>query len=156
MNNKIKKADHAEEQKAVEALEAPEVTTTEQEAPVNFNLLVDRISELEKQLSEKQHKSIDEAISFYREKQRKIAELESFKLNKKEIEEALNLVNEKVRARDFEAKVYRLSVSQYRDYDREGQKVFSLTNPLILAECMQFILVKIADRVDELQKEIEQ
>lgn len=161
MSNKRRQAEQAEEQIQVEASQAPEVTTTTEQAPtpenpVNYDLLMLRIAELEKQLTQKQYKNLDDAILYFQQKQRKIAELEAFKNHQIELGGALDLINSKVKAGDFEAKLFRLSVSQYRDFDRDGQKVFSLTNPVILGECMEFIMLKIAEKVEILKGEIEQ
>ena len=147
MSNKIKKAEQATEQKTVEA---------EQETPVNYDLLLNRIAELEKELTAKQPQNLDDAIKYFQEKQRKINELATFELHFKELGEAVVKVQECVKTGDFTAKLFRLSVSVFRDYDREGDKLFSVTNPLILAECMNFILLKVSEKIDNLKREIEQ
>ncbi|MDA3943703.1 MAG: hypothetical protein PF694_09220 [Bacteroidetes bacterium] len=115
--------------------------------------LLKRIAELENKVQ--QPKDLQQAIDFYKEKQRKIKDLANFEFHQQELSEAFKVVQEKSEAGDFEAKNYRLMLSTFREYG-EGQKVFSVTNPVIIAACVSFILDKIDEKAADLRKEIAQ
>ena len=163
MSNKQVKGAKPEIEKSVEIakMQIPEVNNTTEQAetepqrPVNVDLLVNRIAELEKQLTAKQPQNLEDARKYFQEKQRKINELESFKTHYAVLNDAVVKVDEKVKSGDFEAKLFRLSLNNYNDY-REGDKLFSVTNPLIIAECMVHIMQQVAAKIDQLKREIEQ
>jgi len=113
-----------------------------------------RIQELETLLKEKQPQSIEQAIAFYKEKQRRINDLATFEEHGKILKEAAAKISEKVNAGELDAKVYTLKMNVYSDY-REGDKVFSLTNPVIIEACIVQMLEKINEKAAQLRKEIE-
>jgi hypothetical protein len=128
---------------------AKQATATE---PTREELLK-RIAELESK--QQQPKDLNQAIEFYKQKQRKIADLSNFEQHREELTKTYKVVEEKASAGDFNAKNYRLSLHFFREYG-EGEKVFSVTNPLIIAACAEFILGKINEKAEQLRKEIAQ
>jgi len=113
-----------------------------------------RIMELEALLKEKP-KNLNEAIQFYQEKQRKINDLATFTEHGKTLIEALGKVSQKVNAGELDTKLYSLKMTVFNDY-REGEKVFSITNSLIIEACINIMLDKINEKAQQLRKEIEE
>lgn len=116
--------------------------------------LLQRIAELESKVKQ-EPKDLQQAIEFYQDKQRKIKDLANFEHHQQELFEAFKVVQEKAEAGDFDAKNFRLTLSTFREYG-EGQKVFGVTNPVIIAACVSFILDKINEKAAQLRKEIAQ
>lgn len=145
MSTQSKKAAEATSKSAQSAKSATTAQTPEQ--------LQKRIAELEKQLKQKQPQSVEDAIKFYQEKQRKINDLQTFEFHAETLKEAAEKLAHKVNAGEMDVKLYTLKMNVYNDY-REGEKVFSVTNPVILEACVLEMLNKVNEKAAQLRKEI--
>jgi len=134
MSTQSKKAAEATTKGAQAATSANTVPNPEQ--------LQKRIHELETLLKQKQPQSIDDAIAFYQAKKRKIDDLATFEQHSEILKQAAAKISEKVNAGELDAKVYTLKMTVFSDY-REGDKVFSLTNPVVIEACILEMLQKV-------------
>lgn len=145
---------------STQAKKAAEATTKGAQAATGANTapspeqLQKRITELETLLKQKQPRSIDDAIAFYQSKKRKIDDLSTFEEHGKILTDAAAKISVKVNAGELDAKVYTLKMTVFSDY-REGDKVFSLTNPIVIEACILEMLKKVNEKAAQLRKEIE-
>jgi hypothetical protein len=144
----------AETKAAAEPQNAAPQAAKPQPAAISPEQMQKRIMELEALLKEKP-KNLNEAIQFYQEKQRKINDLATFTEHGKTLIEALGKVSQKVNAGELDTKLYSLKMTVFNDY-REGEKVFSITNSLIIEACINIMLDKINEKAQQLRKEIEE
>ncbi len=130
--------------------ESPEAKASDE--PSREDLLK-RVEQLEQLLNTQKPRSIEDAIAFYQEKQQKIADLAKFEFHQGELQEAAVKLKQKLDEKDLETQLFRLHLNHHREYS-EGQKVFSMTNSAIIADAVDFMLMKTALKIEQLKKEV--
>ncbi len=115
--------------------------------------LLKRVEQLEKLLNTQKPRSIEDAIAYYQAKQKKISDLATFEHIEGELKEAAEKLKQKLDEGDLDSQLFRLHLNHHREY-AEGQKVFNITNSAIIAEAVDFMLMKTALKIDQLRKEV--
>lgn len=116
--------------------------------------LLQKIADLEKKLQSQESMNLDDKIRFYEIKKQRINDLTLFQDIRKLLTGSLGEVNPVVENEEFETKQYKLILTTHREYG-DGTKLFSISNPLIIQQCMNFIITAIEGKISDLEKEIQ-
>ena len=131
---------------------ATPVKTTESKKP-SYEDLLKRLEELEKQQSKKPN-NIEEMIHFFEAKKQKINQLAIFKNHKQNLIEAKQSTAEAIKKQDFEGQTFRLSFETNSKYSPE--KLFNISNPEVVFDFAEFLIMKIEAKINLLEAEIKQ
>lgn len=115
--------------------------------------LLKKIEELEKKLNG-QPQSLDEKIKFFELKKQRINHLNLFEAKRNELSESLEGVTPAAENEDFQKEEFQLQLKTFSKYG-DGNTLFKITNPLIIQQCMSFIISAIDKKIVELKMEIE-
>jgi len=145
---KTKKADSAK-------AESQENTTTENLTVVQPTVeeLQNKVSELEARLN-RQPKNLDEQIKYFQWKKSKIDDLNMFNYTRTTLTEAHQKTKQLANTNDFENSEFRITLTNGTTKYSEGTKLFSLSNPVIIQNCIAFIIDAINVKIMELEAEI--
>jgi hypothetical protein len=108
--------------------------------------LQNKISELESRLTSP--KSLDEQIIYFQEKKQKIDDLHMFNYTRTTLTEAYEKTTKLANINDFENTEFRITLTN------GTTKLFSLSNPIIIQNCIAFIIDAINVKIMELEGEI--
>ena len=153
MNTKdaSKGANSAQEKQAKTAVPAKnQQKSKETDLKAENEKLLKRIEQLEKQ----QPKNLMEQIQFIEEKNRKIRELRKFQGVKMKLNECIPDLSKDLENENFEEKRFSLFLTEFSEYSR-GEEIFKVSNPLIIKNCIDFIVKAIEEKEELLKKEIE-
>jgi len=146
--------------KNAQKIETAKTPKAEDQKPViNLELLQKQNAELLRKVKELEAKSnqpenLEERIKFFEEKKRKIEHLNLFKVKNEQLKEALEAVKPIAENEDFTKKEYKLTLVNSTQYNR-GENLFEVTNPIIIENCLTYILKAIAQKIVKLESEIQ-
>lgn len=135
--------------KKVEDQKAPEISLTELQK--QNEILIKKVQQLE--ALKKEPENLEERIKFFEEKKHKIEHLNLFKHKNGQLKEALSVIKPITENEEFTKKEYKLTLEVLNQYGR-GENLFEVTNPLIIENCISYILHAIAQKIAKLENEI--
>jgi len=143
---KTKKSDSAqtEENNTSENLTAVQPTVEE---------LQQKVEELTARLN-REPRSFEEQIRYFQEKKQKIDDLDMFNYTRTTLTEAHEKTKNLADTSDFENSEFRITLTNGAAKYSEGTKLFSLSNPVIIQNCIAFIIDAINVKIMELEAEI--
>lgn len=115
--------------------------------------LQNKVSELEARLN-RDPKSFEEQIRYFEFKKQKIDDLDLFNNIRKLLTDAQTKTKTQVDANDFESSEFRITLMSGASKYNEGSKLFSISNPVVIQNCIAFIIDAINHKINELEFEI--
>lgn len=143
---KTKKSDSAqpEEKNTVENLTVVQPTVEE---------LQNKVLELEARLN-RQPKNLEEQIKYFQWKKQKIDDLDMFAHTRSILADAQEKTKQLSQVNDFENSEFRITLTNGANRHSDGNKIFSISNPVIIQNCIAFIIDAINVKIMELEAEI--
>lgn len=143
---KTKKADSVQPEENTQSENLTVVLPTVEE-------LQTKVAELEARLN-RQPKSLEEQIKYFQWKKSKIDDLDMFAHTRSILSDAHAKTKQLSQVNDFENSEFRITLTNGATRHSDGNKIFSISNPVIIQNCVAFIIDAIDVKIMELEGEI--
>jgi len=134
-------------------------TTTETEARTQAEPQPPTVEELQKQVQELTTRlktlpqDLNSRIEYFNNKRALIMKLSKVEANAESLKNHLDQIAQIAAVNDFETEDYSLSIEGGGKYSKK--QVFSLQNPVLIGDVLNFLLARIEAKAEELKREIE-
>jgi uncharacterized protein YoxC len=134
-------------------------TTAETNATTQAEPQPPTVEELQKQVQELTTRlktlpqDLNSRIEYFNNKRELIRKLSKVETNAESLKTHLDQIAQIAAANDFETEEYILSIEGGSKYSKK--QVFSLQNPVLIGDVLNYLLVKIEAKAEELKREIE-